>query len=134
MRIRMLLVVMLTMVAMVNAFAGDKTDLSGKWVFSVEKCTLDEMGTDFLPTLTVTQKKNEFTVEKVFQREYEDDIIIRETVTLDGKENKSEFWNSPRTTTATWSAPKDTLTVNSIIEFQGGGQSSEKIINEAWSF
>ncbi|MBN2410771.1 hypothetical protein JXQ31_03695 [candidate division KSB1 bacterium] len=134
MRSQMLFIVFLTGLLLLDVFAGDQLDFSGEWVLNENKSMLDENGTNFLPSkLMVTQKGNDITIVKTFQREYEDDFVIEEKLTLDGKECKSEFWNSPRTTTATWSAKGDTLTIASKIFFEGGGQSSEMILNEAWS-
>ena len=54
-------------------------------------------------------------------------------LTLDGKECHSEFWNSPRVTTASWSETGDTLTVLSKITFERDGEVNELEIIEDWS-
>jgi hypothetical protein len=115
-------------------FSGDKADFSGKWALNQEKSALDEYGAAFLPVhLTVTMNGNDITIQKTFKRENEDDLILDEKLTLDGKECKSEFWNSPRVMTANWSENGDTLNIQSKVSFQREGDTSELIMNEAWS-
>lgn len=133
MRTRILFIVLLTNFFMLNLFAADKVDFSGEWAFNEEKSVLDENGTRFLPSIIkVTQKGNDITIEKTYQREYEDDFIIEEKLTLDGKECESEIWNSPRISTANWSEKGDTLTIATKISFERDGQTSEMVLNEAW--
>jgi hypothetical protein len=118
----------------VGLFAGDKIDFSGEWSFTEEKSELDDMGTQFLPTkLVITQKGNDLSVQRVFEREYEDDWVVEEKLTLDGKECKSEFWNSPRVTTANWSKDDDTLVLDTKIVFERDGETNEVTTNEVWS-
>lgn len=44
----------------------------------------------------------------------------------------SEFRDSLRITTATWSENGDTLIIESKVTFNSGGQTTEMVINEAW--
>jgi hypothetical protein len=60
-------------------------------------------------------------------------MITNERVTLDGKENNSEMWNSPKTTKGTWSGNCDTMLIESKVVFRRGDQTSEMTINESWS-
>jgi hypothetical protein len=83
--------------------------------------------------MKVTQKDNDIAIQRTYQREYEDDVVIEETLTMVGKECESEFWNSPRITTARWSEKGDVLTVVSKITFNRDGQTSELNIEEDWS-
>ena len=131
---RTLLIVSLISVAAITVMAGESVDLSGTWVFSEEKSTLDDMGTQFLPTeIKITQKDNDLAIQRTYQREYEDDFVIEEELTMDGKECKSEFMNSPRVTTANWSEEGDVLVIVSNITFERDGQTSGLEINEDWS-
>jgi hypothetical protein len=131
---RTLIIVSLIAIAAITVTAGEKADLSGDWVFSEEKSTLDDMGTQFLPTeMKVTQKDNDLSIQRTYQREYEDDFVLEEALTMDGKECESEFWNSPRITTANWSEKGDVLAIVSNITFERDGQTSELEIKEDWS-
>ena len=83
--------------------------------------------------MKILQKDVDLTVQKSFIVEYADDRITEEKWTLDGKETQSEFWNSPRMTTAHWSEKGDTLIVDSKVTFNRGGQTVEMTTREAWS-
>ena len=79
------------------------------------------MGAQFIPgKLILPQDDSSITIQKVMQREYEDDMIMEEKITLDGQECKSEFWNMPRVSTAKYSDDGKTLTIISKIEFDQG--------------
>jgi mannan endo-1,4-beta-mannosidase len=111
-----------------------RADFSGEWILDEERCILDNMGAANLPSrMAIQQKENDLSVQKTFIVEYADDRIAGEKWTLDGKETKSEFWNSPRVTTARWSEKGDTLIVESKVAFTRGGQTVEMVTREAWS-
>jgi hypothetical protein len=117
----------------VRAFAGVKPDFSGDWVLTPAKSVLDENGTAFLPVkLAIVQNDSSLSVVKSMQRENEDDFTFEDKMTLDGRECKSEFMNSPRTITAAWSEKGDTLRILMKISFQGG-EASGMTLKEAWS-
>ena len=130
-----ILTVLLLGIAVATIFAADKTvNFSGEWVLNSEKSQLDDMGTQFLPAkLEVQQEGNDMTVARVYEREYEDPIVDEVKLTLDGQECKSQFWNSPRTTTAKWSEDGKSLNVQTKVVFERDGQTSELNINEVWS-
>jgi hypothetical protein len=81
----------------------------------------------------ITQKENTLTVRRHFIVEWGDDRIAEEAMTLDGQEIKSEFFNSPRVMTVTWSAGGDALIVASKVTFNRGGQASTMMTKETWS-
>jgi mannan endo-1,4-beta-mannosidase len=109
-------------------------DFSGEWIFNEEKSILDRWGVSFLPyKMEIIQEGNDLTIQNTFIVEYADNNVIEQKLTLDGKECKSEFRNSPRIMTANWSESGDTLIIESKITFNRGGQASEMMINEAWT-
>ena len=117
-----------------NLIAGEKPDFQGKWSFNEDKSTLDEMGRAFIPhTLVITQSENEMTIQKTFTTQSGEDMVTDEKMTLDGKESKSEIWNSPRITTAKWSENGDTLHIDIKITFNQDGNMNEMQLKEAWS-
>jgi hypothetical protein len=131
---RVLFLALLLISALSTCFAGDKPDFSGEWTFNESKSTLDENGTMFLQTaMVVTQAGNDLTIQKTFPDPNGDNFVMEDKLTLDGKECKSEFFNSPRTATANWSAKGDTLLIVTKIVFDQEGTKSEMTINEAWS-
>jgi hypothetical protein len=120
--------------AAVRLAAGDPVSFSGEWILNQSKRVLDENGTQFLTVkMTLIQAGNDLTVQKSFNNEFQGDFVGEEKLTLDGKECKSEFWNSPRTSTANWSLKGDTLTIATTIVFERDGQKSEMLMKEALS-
>ncbi len=114
--------------------AEDKTDFSGTWSFSREKSQFDQGGDRFVPvTIQVDQKDNFITLQRTYQREYEDDIVDSLSFTLDGKENESRIWNSPRIITARWSEDQKELTIKTKITFTRDGQESEMNSTDKWT-
>jgi mannan endo-1,4-beta-mannosidase len=114
--------------------SGMKTGFSGHWIFDEDKSVLDNWGAGSLPAkMEIIQNEDSLAVHKTFLVEYGDDTATDENLTLDGKECKSEFRNSPRIMTANWSATGDTLFIESKIMLNRGGQNSEMVIREAWS-
>ncbi len=112
---------------------GVKLDFSGEWIFDEEKSVLDNWGVSNLPyKLKINQQGNDLNVQQTFIVEFADDRVEEQKLTLDGKEVKSEFWNSPRITTASWSATGDTLLITSKITLDQGGRTLEINITEIW--
>lgn len=125
---------LLLIIAVAGLFAGDKVNFSGAWQFNEGKSTLDPMGAQFIQSkMTVTQAENELTVAKTVQGFDGGEMVMEEKMTLDGQECRSEFWNSPRVTTAKWSEAGDALHIASLIKFEMDGQSSELDIKEVWT-
>lgn len=117
-----------------NLVAADKPDFSGTWKFNEEKSTLDDMGMAFIPhTLVIKQQENDLAVQKTFTNQNGEDMVTDESMTLDGKECKSEIWNSPRVTTANWTDKGDTLKIEVKITFNQDGNMNEMLLHEAWS-
>jgi mannan endo-1,4-beta-mannosidase len=111
-----------------------RVNFSGEWLFNEEKSVLDNWGVSAIPdNLIITQPENELNIQKKFILEYAEDRITDEKLSLDGKESRSEMWNSPRIMTAKWSEKGDSLSIDSKVQFGRGGQSFEMTVNEVWS-
>ena len=124
----------LTLLAAACLAAAEPADLSGEWIFNQAKSVLDENGVMFLPVrLVLLQAGNDLTVQKSFSSEGQGEFTGDEKLTLDGAECKSDFWNSPRVSTAKWSPKGDTLTVSTTIAFDMNGEKSEMFMKEAYS-
>lgn len=109
-------------------------DFTGEWVFNEEESILDNFGVGNLPyKLGITQKGNDLAIQKTFIVEWGDDRVIEEKLTLDGKEIRTEFRNSPRITTASWSEDGDKLIIASKVTFTRGDRTFEMATNEVWS-
>ncbi len=112
-----------------------EADFTGEWKLNeCESSSAQGMGPTITPyKLKVTQKNNILSIKSVSVSEYSDDEVTEQALTLDGNDNKSTgFMNAPRLQNATWSAQKDTLTINSKITFSNGGESNEIKSREVW--
>ena len=111
-----------------------KVDFSGEWIFCEEKSILETMGASGIPfEMRIIQNENEVSIQKYFILEYADDKITNERLTFDGKESKSELWNSPKIMKTKWSDTNDTMHIDSKVIFNTGGKISEMVINETWN-
>lgn len=125
---------LLTVLMIVNLYSGETVNFAGDWTFEEGKSKLDQMGTVFIPIkMSVIQSANDLTVVKTFTTPDQGDMVMEEKLTLDGHECKSEMWNSPRVTKATWSEKGDVLKIVSAITFDNNGQTSVMDLNEEWS-
>lgn len=110
------------------------TDFSGVWMLSEEKSQLGNLGAGNMPyKMDITHTDKNLISTRYTIVEWGDDRVSAETLKLDGSEKKSEFWNSPRITTANWSENGDTLVVSSTTTFTRGGRTSEIKSSEKWS-
>lgn len=124
-------VFLLITVFAVSAFA--KVNFSGDWKFNEGKSKLDQMGAAFIQTkMTITQGENELTISRTTPSFDGSEMVMEEKLTLDGKECRSEIWNSPRVSKAVWSESGDALVITSTITFERDGQSSVINITEEW--
>jgi len=70
--------------------------------------------------LEIDQDDVNLISKKYFIVEWGDDRVTEDTLKLDGTEQLSQFWSSPRVTTATWSQNYETLFVESKTTFTRG--------------
>jgi mannan endo-1,4-beta-mannosidase len=110
-------------------------DFSGEWVIDEEESHFDNFGASSLPyKMSIAQNEHELTMKRIIVLEYADDRINEERLTLDGKENRSEFMNFPRITTAQFSEDGDTLVINSKVTILRGDQTIEMVSKETWTY
>ncbi len=109
-------------------------DFSGEWVLNENKSVLGNSAPGNLPhKLNISQTENELDIKRSFIEEWQDDRVTQEKMMLNGEESKSEFYGSPRITTAGMSANRNTLDVRSKITMNRGGQTSQLTTTEAWN-
>jgi len=114
-------------------FNQNRTDFTGEWVFSEEKSQLDHYGASNIPcNLEIKQNENELTIMRTAIIEFADNRITEEILTLDGSENLSEFWDSPKVTLAHLSKNKDSLYIDSRVTLTRGERTFEMITKEKW--
>lgn len=112
-----------------------EADFSGEWRLNECEGTVPPTrGMSSSPhKLSVIQKNNQLSVRTFTISEYSDDEIAEQTLTLDGKDNKSiTFMNSPRVQNAVWSSAKDTLKIKSKIRVSFEGKTNDIQSEELW--
>ena len=111
---------------------SSKIDFSGEWVLDEERCVLDKWGPGSLPfKLNIIQKENQISVRKIYIVEYDENRIVDENYTLDGKTSRSEMWNMPLLTSTKWS--RDTLIIDAKADTAAGARFVPATVREAWS-
>lgn len=71
-------------------------------------------------------------VKKQVDTEWGDEQTTNEDILLDGSEIKSELFNSPRISKASWDGDSKTVKINSVVKFNRGGQTTEMKSIEVW--
>jgi hypothetical protein len=110
-----------------------KTNFSGTWTLNEQKSDLGQFGGRMTPkTLKLEQKDDALSVVRVSNFNGEERTMT-EKLSFDGKENESTvFGNSKKKSTSKWSDDGQTLTVNSVINFERDGQTMEIKTTETW--
>ncbi|MBN1481600.1 hypothetical protein EH223_04485 [candidate division KSB1 bacterium] len=113
--------------------ANETVNFSGQWSFDKARSEFGQGGDRFVPLrLNIMQSDSMMMVVRSYQREYDDDFIDTLSFSLDGKENHSEFWHSPRVITANWQEGGCLLTIKTWITFTHEDQESEIFSTDIW--
>lgn len=127
------IVFILLLLSSLAIFADERANFQGEWSFNKSKSEFGQGGDRFVPIkLRVEHNDSIMTIERTFQREYNDDFVDTMTFTLDGSENHSEFWNSPRVISAHWSEDGQALTINTRITFTWEDEPSTVRSTDTW--
>jgi mannan endo-1,4-beta-mannosidase len=109
-------------------------NFSGRWLFDEEKSEVGNRGAGNVPwEMEVDQDDDLLHVKKVTIVEWDDDRVSHEDILLDGTEMKSEFFNSPRISTARWEENCRCVVIDSQVSFNRGDQVMEMKSREVWS-
>lgn len=118
-------------------FAGDaQVNFSGEWNLNKDKSDQPSgrrRGRTSAFKMTVTQKDNNLTVERIYKRRNGQKRTITEKFTLDGKKCTNEIMNRKRTSTVEWAKDGKSLIINSTMNFERQGQNFEITSSEKWS-
>jgi len=110
-----------------------QTNFSGTWTLNSGKSELGEFGNRIAPSkIIVDQKADGVTVTKTSMGRDGSPVEIKETL-AEGKESETMVSGSKKKSVLKWAADGNSYTINSTINFEGGGQSFEVKGAEAWS-
>jgi mannan endo-1,4-beta-mannosidase len=109
-------------------------NFSGQWIFNEEKSVVGNRGVgNTASEMEIVQDDDVLFVKRFMVVEWDDDRITNEEIMLDGTEMKSEFFNSPRISKASWNETNQSVLISSTVKFERGGRSFEMKSNEEWS-
>ncbi len=106
---------------------AQKANFSGTWAFNEAKSQLGE-GRFRAPAskLVITQTDNAFAIEKTAKGMNDEETVVKEKYTLDGKESVNEgMMNSSKKSIVSWSADNKSLTINSTTSIERDGNTME---------
>jgi len=101
-----------------------KAKFTGNWTLNESKSDFGEYGRYMAANkLVIIQKGKKLSIERFSTNPSGQDYNIMENYTLDGKECVNPFFAEfNKKSTVNWSDDKQTLTFNSILEFEWEGQ------------
>ncbi|WP_339784391.1 glycosyl hydrolase [uncultured Imperialibacter sp.] len=107
-------------------------DFTGEWVLNEDETKYQGFGGPAVK-LSIVQKDNKLMVKSTSVVEWADDEVSEQTLPLDGSDIESKMFNSPRIQHANWSPMKDTLSIDSKVTFNFGGNSSTITGLDVWT-
>ena len=112
------------------------SDFTGEWIFNEYESVVNTNELANIPNkLSIVQNGNELNMTSVSRIEWADEETLKQTLLMDGSENKSTvFNNSPRVQVASWSSGKDTLSIDSKTTFTFQGKTRESKAKDIWTF
>jgi mannan endo-1,4-beta-mannosidase len=109
-------------------------NFSGHWIFNEEESEVGNRGVGNVPyEMEVYQDDDLLDVKRVMIVEWGDNRITNEEILLDGTEMKSELYNAPRISKASWNEANTSVQISSTVKFERGGRSFEMKSSEEWS-
>jgi len=135
MRVKTLVSILVIMLITAFTFAAKgKVNFSGEWSLNEEESDLPEgRRRGASATLTINQKGNDLSIERVYTRRSGEDFTSKESLTLDGKESENTTFRFPRKSVANWSKDGKSLTIASTTIFEREGNEFEMLRTETWS-
>ena len=112
---------------------GYAVDFSGDWLFNEDKSELGGAGTGAIPYRMKTDQDGDILfVSKYNNVEWDGEQINNEEIDLTGGEMRSQAFNTPRISKASWDEGTGSLTINSTVTFSRGGNIIEMKSSEEW--
>jgi hypothetical protein len=109
-------------------------NFTGEWILNNSKSDLGEYGGRFAPKkYKIDGQADAVTIERFTTSQDGAEVISKEKLTFDGKENESTvFGSSKKKSTMKWSDDGQVMTVNSTILLDRNGEITEIKLTEIW--
>jgi mannan endo-1,4-beta-mannosidase len=110
-------------------------DFSGTWRLNEYESKVNYFGLLSTPSrLDIAQEADALHVAATSIIEWADDEVTEQRMTLDGRDNvATEFGDRRRVLNATFSAARDTLTIETRLSFVGGGGQVDNRSRDVWT-
>lgn len=116
------------------AFVIRKADFKGDWTLNESKSKFGESRFRMAPAkMKVSGEGESLTIDKTSNTPNGETVNTSEKLTFDGKAAESTvFGSAKKSSTATWSANGEEMTINSTISGERNGQTFEFKTTEVW--
>jgi mannan endo-1,4-beta-mannosidase len=111
-------------------------DFTGEWKLNECESNIPDPGQTEAPyKMVIVQKDNKLNIKSFSIVEWSrNDAVTDQAIILDGTDNKSTVFNNvPRIQNANWNPQKDTLTIDSKVTFNYGGNTREMKAQDVWT-
>lgn len=121
-----LIVIFICSISAFTIGQSEKTDFSGSWSLNDGKSNFgDSQFRRAALKITIEQKDNDMTLEKMMTVRSGQTFNFEEKLTLDGKECENSVNNRVRKSRANWTEDGKSLTISTMMVFEREGQSIE---------
>jgi hypothetical protein len=124
-----LMLLMIFCVPVITNAQGGKANFSGTWALNADKSSMGDNGGrrmgggDFV----ATQEANLLTVVSTRTNRDGESMTITRKYTLDGKESTNTMGRGESKSTAKWSADGKSLTIETVMSFNGNERKSSEV-------
>jgi mannan endo-1,4-beta-mannosidase len=113
--------------------APKPADYTGTYIFNEELSNTGESGSSELPyEITILQQGNSIEIQKTFLVEYNDNLVEKQKLLIDGPEVTTQYHNSPMILTAKHIIGTDSIEINSKAGFIRNGKTIEMLEIQKW--
>lgn len=107
-------------------------DFTGRWTLNEDESKIESsFGISY--KMNIIQIEEQLAIESYSQIEWGDDQVSKKLITGDGSDMLSTFFNAPRVENANWSPERKTLTIQSKVNLNFGGNARELKGTDIWS-
>jgi hypothetical protein len=111
--------------------SAQNSQFNGEWKLNKEKSVLTDSQL-FLSRINIQLKADSVLTTRVYENANGEEYLFDEKLTLDGKDNKIEIYDMPRTSMATLTKSDGTISIASTTTFNGSNGMEDMVAKETW--
>ena len=113
--------------------APKPADYTGTYIFNEECINTGDSGANDLPyEISIIQQGNSIEIQKTFLVEYNDNLVEKQKLSIDGPEITIQLHNSPMIITAKHIIGTDSIEINSKAVFTHNGKTMNMLEDQKW--